>query len=53
MNQEQDQDQPQTESKATDSVRIAEPVATSGGVPEPGQLADDMIEGVSARSCTV
>ena len=53
MNQEQDQDQPQTESKASDSVRIAEPVATSGAVPEPDQLADDMIEGVSARSVAI
>ena len=53
MSQEQDQYQIQIESKASDSVRIAEPVATSGANQEPSQLTDDMIEGVSSRSVAI
>ena len=53
MSQEQDQYQKQIESKASDSVRIAEPVATSGANQEPSQLTDDMIEGVSSRSVAI
>ena len=54
MNQEQEPYQPQAESKAPDSVRIAEPVvATSEVFQEPRQLTDDMIEGVSSRSVAI
>ena len=51
MNQEQEQYQPRAESKAPDSVRIAEPaVATSEANQESSKTADDMIERVSVRS---
>ena len=53
MNQEQEPYQPQEELKASDSVRIAEPVATSGINQEPSQVTDDMIEGVSSRSVAI
>ena len=53
MSQDQDQYQSQVESKASDSVRIAEPVATSETNQDPSKLADDMIEGVSARSIAI
>ena len=54
MIQEQEPHQPQAESKAPDSVRIAEPdVATSEVFQEPRQLTDDMIEGVSPRSVAI
>ena len=53
MSQDQDQYQSQVESKASDSVRITEPVASSETNQDPSKLADDMIEGVSARSVAI
>ena len=54
MNQDQELEQPQTETKAPDSVRIAEPVvATSEEIQEPSQITDDMIERVTARSVAI
>ena len=53
MNQEQEQYQTRFESKASDSVRIAEPVATREVYPESCKIADDMIEGVSSRSVAI
>ena len=51
MNQEQEQYQHRVESKAPDSVRIAEPaVATSEENQESSKTAEDMIERVSVRS---
>ena len=50
MNQDQEQYQLR-ESKAPDSVRIAEPaVATSEATQEPSKTAEDMIERVTVRS---
>ena len=43
----------QVESKASDSVRIAEPVATREVNQESCKIADDMIEGVSSRSVAI
>ena len=43
----------QVESKASDSVRIAEPVATREVYQESCKIADDMIEGVSSRSVAI
>ena len=42
MNQDQEEYQAQIESKATDSVRIAEPVATSEVNPEVVQTEDQL-----------
>ena len=49
MNQEREVYQEQ-ESKASDFVRIAEPVATSEASQETSRLVDVMIERVTARS---
>ena len=43
----------QVESKASDSVRIAEPVATREVNQESCKIADDMIEGVPSRSVAI
>ena len=47
MSQEQNQYQTQIESKASDSVRIAEPVATREVNQESCKIADDMIDQTS------
>ena len=53
MSQEREQYQSQVESKASDSERIAEPVATREAIQESHKSADDMIEGVSSRSVAI